>query len=531
MAILSLTNIANNSDLESSVVNSIFAEIENFYGGVTANADIKVTGLVQGLSITDGVATMTLGALSSITNIGMSGAITLGVNTISDATLTGDWAFSTGNLSGIGTIGSRAITSTGAIQGLSLTDGVATLSSGSLTSIVNIGMSGTLSFRTNTLSDGVVTGNWSFAAGNLSSIGTIGSGAITSTGAIQGLSITDGTATLSAGDLSGVGTVTATSIAGTITTAAQANITSLGTLTSLSVSGNLTVDTSLFHVNSTAKTVSIGKTSTTYEFDVYKSGQDTYLNIHSDVGYDPTLRFQSGLVVGGAIGYDENFSYMKIMNGSDDVSGSNNNFVMSSTGKVCLNGTEFAAGRHTVVQSTDANTEGMAVYNNALGASFRFWVDGSGIRHITSGTTDIINMNGSAMTVGSPTGGFQSAGTINAKGVYDDGVLLTDYVFEKHYLDYAKEEKHSKYKMKTIGEEIAFTKNNLHLSTIVGRKEWEADAEKGKKQSLGKLVSQIWETVETLFLYIAEIHNRVSKLCMIVGVITKRLDCIEERLK
>jgi hypothetical protein len=48
--------------------------------------------------------------------------------------------------------------------------------------------------------------------GNLSGVGTIGSGAITSTGAVEGTSITDGTATLTGGNLSGVGTATVTSL-------------------------------------------------------------------------------------------------------------------------------------------------------------------------------------------------------------------------------------------------------------------------------------------------------------------------------
>ena len=44
MATLSLTDIVFNSDLESATVNSIFAEIEAFLNGVTASADITITG-------------------------------------------------------------------------------------------------------------------------------------------------------------------------------------------------------------------------------------------------------------------------------------------------------------------------------------------------------------------------------------------------------------------------------------------------------------------------------------------------------
>lgn len=44
MTALALTDITFNSDLESSVINDIFAELENWLNGVTASADISITG-------------------------------------------------------------------------------------------------------------------------------------------------------------------------------------------------------------------------------------------------------------------------------------------------------------------------------------------------------------------------------------------------------------------------------------------------------------------------------------------------------
>ena len=69
---------------------------------------------------------------------------------------------------------------------------------------------------------------------------------------------------------------------------------------------------------------------------------------------------------------------------------------------------------------------------------------------ITDGTDDVAFLGGvgigastaptAGLVVGSPTGGGQGAGTINAVAVYDDGVLLTDYVSDayKGRLDAAK---------------------------------------------------------------------------------------------
>jgi hypothetical protein len=98
-------------------------------------------------------------------------------------------------------------------------------------------------------------------------------------------------------------------------------------------------------------------------------------------------------------------------------------------------------------------------------------------------------------TVGSPTGGSKGAGTINAVAVYDDGTLLTDYVFE------------SDYKLIPIRTMKRFYQRFKHLPTIPGRKEWE----KGKF-SLGKLVTHLWETVEVQARYIADLEERLSKL-------------------
>lgn len=96
---------------------------------------------------------------------------------------------------------------------------------------------------------------------------------------------------------------------------------------------------------------------------------------------------------------------------------------------------------------------------------------------------------------GSPTGGSQGAGTINAEAVYDDGVILTDYVFEPGY------------DLWPIKRMRRFYQIHKHLPTIVGREQWERNG-----LSLGKLVSQIWETVEVQARYIAQLEERVTEL-------------------
>lgn len=104
--------------------------------------------------------------------------------------------------------------------------------------------------------------------------------------------------------------------------------------------------------------------------------------------------------------------------------------------------------------------------------------------------------SGGGLTVGSPTGGSKGAGTINAVAVYDDNVLLTDFVYKPAY------------KVKTIEEVQAFYEKEHHLPWIDGEKKWK----KAGSPPLGKLVSQIWETVENQQIYISQLNERLREL-------------------
>ncbi len=114
-----------------------------------------------------------------------------------------------------------------------------------------------------------------------------------------------------------------------------------------------------------------------------------------------------------------------------------------------------------------------------------------------------------SLVVGNPTGGAKGVGTINAVAVYDDNVLLTDYVFDKYFDGTVRPQDmdtHSNYNMLSIDEMGAFVANNRHLPTIAGRDEWIASG----KFSLGALVTDIWETTETNSLYILELNNKLK---------------------
>ena len=102
----------------------------------------------------------------------------------------------------------------------------------------------------------------------------------------------------------------------------------------------------------------------------------------------------------------------------------------------------------------------------------------------------------------------QGNGTINATAVYDNGVILTDYVFEEHYLGYTIDQIPEWYSPKTIKQERRYVKRNKSLSLMPTRKEWEKEG----APSTGEMVSRLTAIVETQFLYIEELERRISEL-------------------
>lgn len=121
----------------------------------------------------------------------------------------------------------------------------------------------------------------------------------------------------------------------------------------------------------------------------------------------------------------------------------------------------------------------------------------------------------SGLVVGSPTGGDKGAGTINAVGVYDDNVLLTDYVFDT-YLDGgiakadAGNERASTFDPSLLDISAFSDKWKLRraLPAMPTRAEWTADG----TLSVGDLAQRLWETVEIQAVHIAQLNDRLQKL-------------------
>lgn len=203
--------------------------------------------------------------------------------------------------------------------------------------------------------------------------------------------------------------------------------------------------------------------------------------------------------------------------------------MLITTDKVTINGAivipdnSYGSGNPAIdIGSQDGTNEGGEILWRGAGSfdditqdifqdKMRFFLSAAATKtlELSNFGSGIFNLKlDGGIEVGSPTGSNKGAGTINAEGVFDDNVLLTDYVFEKYYKGLTKDKKFKDYTIKSLKKEIDYTKKNLHLSTISGREEWE----KNGKFSVGHIINQFWQTLETQFLYIAELKQDIDLL-------------------
>ncbi len=125
------------------------------------------------------------------------------------------------------------------------------------------------------------------------------------------------------------------------------------------------------------------------------------------------------------------------------------------------------------------------------------------------------------LVVGGPTGASQGTGTVNAQAVYDDGALLTDYVFDRYFdgevapADRAWAGSFRMVPLKALRARLA---RDRSLPSMPDRAEWRAV----KNRSLGRLISGLWEAVECQALYIIELKAELDALRVAPGGIESR---------
>lgn len=135
--------------------------------------------------------------------------------------------------------------------------------------------------------------------------------------------------------------------------------------------------------------------------------------------------------------------------------------------------------------------------------------------------------NDGGIVVGSPTGGSKGAGTINATAVYDDNVLLTDWVFDRYYAlpgslprraEISATLDLSERRLFDLSETRSFTITEHRLPWMPKPVEFETE------RKLGGMVTRLWQGQEQQQLYIFKLEDTIN-------VLNSRLSALEAKNK
>jgi hypothetical protein len=134
------------------------------------------------------------------------------------------------------------------------------------------------------------------------------------------------------------------------------------------------------------------------------------------------------------------------------------------------------------------------------------------LQAVVAGTLTTVAKIGNGVQLGTPAGGYKGAGTLNALAVYDDNVLLTDYVFDI-LLDGAVRPEEADYAVRfdprflDPTEFAAFWHDNRHLPAMPSREDW-----RNGTLPVGALVQRLWETVEVQAIHIEKLNVRLKAI-------------------
>lgn len=126
-----------------------------------------------------------------------------------------------------------------------------------------------------------------------------------------------------------------------------------------------------------------------------------------------------------------------------------------------------------------------------------------------------LQRGGAGVIVGNPTGGDKGAGTLNAVGVYDDNVLLTDYVFDK-FLGGQRWQYSARVQAKyddlnaEMFEPDAFELYWREHRRLYGMPDLNDCLDDAVKLSLGEQIQRLTQTVELMAVHMAKLNARLK---------------------
>lgn len=111
-----------------------------------------------------------------------------------------------------------------------------------------------------------------------------------------------------------------------------------------------------------------------------------------------------------------------------------------------------------------------------------------------------------SIVLGAPTGGDKGAGTLNATAVYDDDVLLTDWVFDLLRDGESDHEIPEGGRLYTLEEVEEVIRGERRLPWMPTRQTF------SDERSLGKMISRLWFGQEQQQIYINEMEKQIAYL-------------------
>ena len=213
-------------------------------------------------------------------------------------------------------------------------------------------------------------------------------------------------------------TGTFTNVGGTLSTAAQANITSVGSLTSLDVAGTLTVDT----IDETTAAAGVTIDSVLLKDNIVTATTGTFTNIGGTLSTAAQTNVTSlgsltSATVSGDLTVDTTTLHVDSTNNRAGVGTASPDVLFhlsDNNPAIRMHDNAGASNSYSSLVNSNGNLQIGADANNVdTSSKLLFQTDGS-----TRATVEV------GLIVGSPTGGDQGAGTINATGLFDDGVAV-----------------------------------------------------------------------------------------------------------
>ena len=281
-----------------------------------------------------------------------------------------------------------------------------------------------------------------------------------------------------------------------------------------------------------------GKVHTDGNFLISPDGGDVTpayaLTLHSSTTTNVGLHmYHSGSAASGALIDVESTGNLNINNtesGADLIfaTDSTRRLKVDSNGGVVISSSEITPSHSLVLHNTGSAEEYMQFVNGTTGSTsgdgFQIGISISeaAIIHNQEATNLEFYIQGArkfywhtasnGFVVGAPTGNGKGNGTINAQAVYDDNVLLTDYVFDLH-IDGAVKKEDLKQAKSLLGNKkildidyfIDFWSENHSLPSMPTRDEFEKNG-----MSIGMLAQRLWETVEIQSIHMAQLNDRLK---------------------